>query len=239
MAVAQGPRLANGECVRAFLAGRWSFKRKINYRVGGGQGFMVGEATFTEASKLPSALLYEERGSVQFDHLPRPMEASRRYCFNTGVWPPEVYFVNDPAYKHRETLLPELDIHTSFFVPLPFAAAPGDAAAASDAAAIDGTPAGAVATSSAAEAGAASAAAGGDAGVGGDAAPATVASCASCAARFEHLCIEDLYTGELAVTGEDSFEWRWRVVGPGKDGEIEGVYTRACAGAGSSDGGAG
>merc|ERR1719277_2659436 len=58
---------------------------------------------------------------VQLEGVGKPFEAYRKYVFNTAVWPVEVYFVDDPTKKHLDTLVPELDCHTSFFLPLPFA----------------------------------------------------------------------------------------------------------------------
>eukprot|EP00662_Eupelagonemidae_sp_cell21_P003445 gene3445-34334_t len=49
---------------------------------------------------------------------------------------------------------------------------------------------------------------------------------ASCA-RFRHPCVDDVYSGELAVRSADAWEWRWTVTGPTKDGTIESEYRRA------------
>lgn len=172
-------RLTSGEAVKAFLLGRWALSRKIDYRIGGGRGGMTGVATFTELPLRRDALLYEERGTVELEGVGRPFEAYRKYVFNTGCWPVEVYFVDDPSKKDAKSLIPELDFHTSFFIELPFADGPS----------IDG--------------------------------------CGTSRAEASHLCINDLYSGSLHVTGQDCFEWRWSVKGPQKDADIMGVYTRS------------
>merc|ERR1719167_325265 len=111
---------------------------------------------------------------VDLEGVGKPFEAYRKYMFNTGIWPVEVYFVDDPTKKHLDSLIPELDCHTSFFIPLPF----------------------------------------GDEQVGGAEAAAS------------HLCIDDLYSGTMIVTGENSFDWKWSVKGPQKDGDIACSYSR-------------
>ncbi|CAE7743624.1 unnamed protein product [Symbiodinium sp. CCMP2456] len=111
---------------------------------------------------------------MQLEGFPRPVEAYRFYCFNTSCWPVEVYFVDDPTKKHLPSLLPELNVHTSFFVPLAFEGA--------------GSP--------------------------------------ESEGTFRHLCIDDLYSGQLRVNSADSFEWNWSVQGPNKDGEIKATYRR-------------
>jgi len=173
---------SRGKALGRFLLGRWALDRKLDYRVGGGQGTLQGIATFTEASeKLPGVLLYEERGEVQLSGLP-PMSVYRFYCFNTTTWPVEVYFVDDPTKSHLETLLPALKgMHTSFFHDLPFN--PG----------------------------------------GDDETTLTT----PVSTRFEHLCVDDLYSGNFEVfpTG-DTFQWNWSIVGPSKDGTISSSYHR-------------
>merc|ERR1712151_1399582 len=151
---------------------------------------MTGIATFAEAPQLQTALMYEERGKVHLEGLQRPFEAYRLYCFNTAVWPVEVYFVDDPTKKHLATLLPELKCHTSFFIPLhfrTFGAGPG--------------------------------------GHGPLEADTATAPCDG-VASFQHLCVDDMYTGTLSVTDADSFEWSWSIFGPGKDGSIVCKYSR-------------
>uniref|UniRef100_A0A7S4Q472 DUF6314 domain-containing protein n=1 Tax=Alexandrium monilatum TaxID=311494 RepID=A0A7S4Q472_9DINO len=178
------PRLTSGEAVKAFLAGRWILSKTFDYRIGGGRGKMEGFATFAEAPQLRTALMYEERGTVQLEGLSNTFEAYRRYCFNTAKWPVEVYFVDDDTKKDLVTLLPELDCHTSFFVPLPF-----------------GEPV--------------------------ESGCSQQGSCSSSArSDFEHLCINDLYSGSLTVTGPDRFEWNWSIVGPAKDGTISCSFRR-------------
>ncbi|CAL1129612.1 unnamed protein product [Cladocopium goreaui] len=113
------------------------------------------------------------------NHIPRGVlraggEAYRLYCFNTGTWPVEVYFVDDPTKKHLPSLLPELAVHTSFFVPLSFGS--------------------------------------GDAGSGN--------------ATFQHLCIDDLYSGHLNALTPQHFEWNWSVQGPNKDGTFRDGWCR-------------
>merc|ERR1740123_2177155 len=164
-------RLSSCEAVRAFLLGRWALAKTLDYRIGGGRGSMVGTATFEETPQRQGVLLYEERGMVELEGVARPFEAYRNYVFNTCKWPVEVYFVNDPTKKHLPTLVPELECHTSFFLPLPFADEIGVAAESS------------------------------------------------------HLCIDDLYSGEITVTGPDAFDWCWSIKGPKKDGDIMCSYT--------------
>ncbi|CAE8692816.1 unnamed protein product [Polarella glacialis] len=178
------PRLINGEAVRAFLLGRWAMSKTFDYRIGGGRGTMEGFATFTETPQRCDVLMYEERGAVQLEGLAKPVEAYRLYCFNTGRWPVEVYFVDDDAKtqrsvtkKHLPSILPELACHTSFFVPLPFGGVPSEQSGSSE-------------------------------------------------ACFNHLCIEDLYSGQLLVRSPDLFEWNWSVTGPHKDGGIICSYRR-------------
>ncbi|CAE8740833.1 unnamed protein product [Polarella glacialis] len=178
------PRLINGEAVRAFLLGRWAMSKTFDYRIGGGRGTMEGFATFTETPQRCDVLMYEERGAVQLEGLAKPVEAYRLYCFNTGRWPVEVYFVDDDAKtqrsvtkKHLPSILPELACHTSFFVPLPFGESPSEQSGSSE-------------------------------------------------ACFNHLCIEDLYSGQLLVRSPDLFEWNWSVTGPHKDGGIICSYRR-------------
>ena len=43
---------------------------------------------------------------------------------------------------------------------------------------------------------------------------------------FFHPCPPDEYYGSFRVLGGDSFQVRWRIVGPHKDGVIVGTYTR-------------
>ncbi|CAE6942289.1 unnamed protein product [Symbiodinium natans] len=174
MAFAPLPRLAHGEAVRSFLLGRWAVSKTFDYRKGGGRGVLEGSATFTDVPEKKGVLMYEERGDMQLDGFPRPVEAYRFYCFNTSCWPVEVYFVDDPTKKHLPSLLPELAVHTSFFVPLAFEGA--------------GSP--------------------------------------ESLAAFRHLCIDDLYSGQLRVNSADSFEWNWSVQGPNKDGDIKATYRR-------------
>eukprot|EP00930_Biecheleria_cincta_P061178 TRINITY_DN46737_c0_g1_i1.p1 TRINITY_DN46737_c0_g1~~TRINITY_DN46737_c0_g1_i1.p1 ORF type:complete len:200 (+),score=28.36 TRINITY_DN46737_c0_g1_i1:35-601(+) len=182
MASGAASRLVNGEAVRNFLLGRWTVSKSFDYRVGGGRGTLEGIATFTATPPRQDVLMYEERGTMNLDGLGKPVEAYRHYCFNTGKWPVEVYFVNDPTKTHLPTLLPELDCHTSFFIPLPF----GEAGSSGNQ---SGLPCGLGAT-------------------------------------FKHLCVEDLYSGQLEVKAPDHFEWNWSVVGPNKDGTINASYHR-------------
>ncbi|CAK9006534.1 unnamed protein product [Durusdinium trenchii] len=112
--------LRNGDALRGYLLGRWSVKKRFDYRTGGGRGELSGIASFEPCAERPEVLMYEERGTMSLEGLPKPVEAYRLYCFNTGVWPVEVYFVDDPTKKHLPSLLPELPVHTSFFVPLSF-----------------------------------------------------------------------------------------------------------------------
>mmetsp|Transcript_108839 Transcript_108839/g.318452 ORF Transcript_108839/g.318452 Transcript_108839/m.318452 type:complete len:192 (-) Transcript_108839:82-657(-) len=177
------PRLTSGEAVKAFLAGRWVLSKTFDYRVGGGRGRMEGVATFAEAPQLRTALMYEERGTVHLEGVANPFEAFRRYCFNTAKWPVEVYFVDDATKKELAPLLPELECHTSFFVPLPF-----------DGELLEGSR-------------------GEQGGCSGE-------------SRFEHLCVNDLYSGSLRVTGPDGFEWNWSITGPAKDGDIRCSFRR-------------
>eukprot|EP00913_Durusdinium_trenchii_P011049 g10373.t1 len=162
--------LRNGDALRGYLLGRWSVKKRFDYRTGGGRGELSGIASFEPCAERPEVLMYEERGTMSLEGLPKP--AYRLYCFNTGVWPVEVYFVDDPTKKHLPSLLPELPVHTSFFVPLSF-----------------------------------------DAGGSGH-------------ASFQHLCVEDLYSGHFRALSPESFEWNWSVEGPQKDGAISATYQR-------------
>eukprot|EP00435_Cladocopium_sp_Y103_P021875 s3454_g5.t1 len=176
MAAALAPVLRNGEAVRSYLLGSWSVKKSFDYRKGGGRGELTGIATFQACAEKPEVLMYEERGTMSLEGLPKPVEAYRLYCFNTGTWPVEVYFVDDPTKKHLPSLLPELPVHTSFFVPLSFGS--GDAAGTGK-------------------------------------------------ATFQHLCIDDLYSGHLNALTPQHFEWNWSVQGPNKDGSISATYRRA------------
>ena len=45
-------------------------------------------------------------------------------------------------------------------------------------------------------------------------------------ATFEHLCVADLYSGELRITSDDRFAIEWRVFGPTKHGTVRQEYTR-------------
>merc|ERR1719487_2993078 len=45
-------------------------------------------------------------------------------------------------------------------------------------------------------------------------------------AVFEHLCIRDLYKGELGISGPDAFAWSWRIEGPEKDGHLSAEFAR-------------
>eukprot|EP00658_Telonema_sp_P-2_P025913 TRINITY_DN20449_c0_g1_i1.p1 TRINITY_DN20449_c0_g1~~TRINITY_DN20449_c0_g1_i1.p1 ORF type:complete len:249 (-),score=87.46 TRINITY_DN20449_c0_g1_i1:320-958(-) len=45
-------------------------------------------------------------------------------------------------------------------------------------------------------------------------------------ARAEHLCVDDLYKGEIVLDGDDRFTTRWHVRGPAKDYTITSKYTR-------------
>eukprot|EP00933_Yihiella_yeosuensis_P030492 TRINITY_DN24138_c0_g1_i1.p1 TRINITY_DN24138_c0_g1~~TRINITY_DN24138_c0_g1_i1.p1 ORF type:complete len:194 (-),score=28.42 TRINITY_DN24138_c0_g1_i1:94-675(-) len=186
MAIASAaPRLVGGEALRNFLLGRWTLSKKFDYRIGGGRGTMEGIATFTETLPRPDVLMYEERGDVILEGLAKPVEAYRHYCFNTSQWPVEVYFVDDPTKKHLPSLLPELDVHTSFFIPLTFGSGEGTATS-------------------------------------------------SCEANFDHLCIDDLYSGHLKALSEEHFEWNWTVKGPNKDGNITCSYRRVISSAADS-----
>eukprot|EP00439_Symbiodinium_sp_Y106_P031981 s1832_g3.t2 len=101
MAFSPLPRLVHGEAVRSFLLGRWAVSKTFDYRKGGSRGVLEGYATFSDIPEKKGALMYEERGDMQLEGFPRPFEAYRFYCFNTSCWP-------------------ELNVHTSFFVPLAF-----------------------------------------------------------------------------------------------------------------------
>ena len=46
------------------------------------------------------------------------------------------------------------------------------------------------------------------------------------ACSFDHLCVQDLYQGQWKITGDDTFEIRWHVFGPTKDGDIVQEYVR-------------
>lgn len=58
---------------------------------------------------------------LTLEAIAQPLPTRRSYVFNTCTWPVEVYFVDDPTKKHLDSLLPNLDVHTSFFHNLPFA----------------------------------------------------------------------------------------------------------------------
>ncbi|CAM9345710.1 unnamed protein product [Choristocarpus tenellus] len=48
-------------------------------------------------------------------------------------------------------------------------------------------------------------------------------------AKFEHLCVRDMYRGEVEVVGPHEFRTRWCVTGPNKDGRIDATYRRRLA----------
>mmetsp|Transcript_23366 Transcript_23366/g.42969 ORF Transcript_23366/g.42969 Transcript_23366/m.42969 type:complete len:181 (-) Transcript_23366:35-577(-) len=179
--MAAAPSFRSGEAVRAFLKGKWSFAKTVNYRIGGGRGTISGTATFTQTLQRPDVLMYEEQGLMQLEGMPKPFECYRKYCFNTGVFPVEVYLVDDPTKKEMPTLIPEIPEHTAFFVPLPF----GD-----------------------------------------------LSEGEGMTASFKHLCVNDMYSGELSVPSQNAFMWNWSVVGPSKDGTIQCQYERLDPGSG-------
>ncbi|CAM9658762.1 unnamed protein product [Scytosiphon promiscuus] len=50
---------------------------------------------------------------------------------------------------------------------------------------------------------------------------------ASPRAEFEHLCVRDMYRGQVEVVGPNEFRTRWHVTGPQKDGRIHSIFKRA------------
>lgn len=114
------PCLRSSKAAFDFFSGRWAIVKRFDYRVGGSKGTLEGFVTFTEAQERNNVLMYEEKGSLKLDHMENALTAEQRYCFNTSVWPVEVYFVNDRTKTHVPPVLPELNVHTAEFISFQF-----------------------------------------------------------------------------------------------------------------------
>ena len=79
--------MQNRHAVLEFLLGRWAVSKRLDYRIGGGRGWLQGEATIV-ATEVDDVLLMEERGTLKMDSAPHsPLSAYRFYVFDARQWP--------------------------------------------------------------------------------------------------------------------------------------------------------
>ncbi|CAM9445134.1 unnamed protein product [Ascophyllum nodosum] len=234
--------------VYRYLRGRWDLKKSIDYKVGGMAGTWEGVASFSPqqqqsngAAAAPETdavldqlerdtkqsqsysggdshrerpdesrvLRYLERGVFKINGVGEGFQAGQRLVYDCGnpSGPVRVYFVDDPQKPNALRFFHELDFRTTPGIST--ASAPG----ATFGGGRDGRPGeeeGGVRGSGRCH--------------GEDEANPAVSR--SARAEFEHLCVRDLYRGEVEVLGKDEFRTRWHVTGPQKDGKIHATYRR-------------
>ena len=75
------------QAVRDFLLGRWAVSKRLDYRIGGGRGWLRGEAKVV-ATEVEDVLLMEETGQLLLDNMPgTALSAFRFYVFDARKWP--------------------------------------------------------------------------------------------------------------------------------------------------------
>lgn len=219
-------RLDTASEVYCYLRGRWNLKKTIDYKVGGMAGSWEGVATFSpkqqqlnahdaqghvaaaapaseaihNQSREPSTgglnheegdesrvLRYLERGVFKINGEGKGFEAGQRLVYDCGntQGPVRVHFVDDPNKPDALRFFHELDFRTAPSLPVEPAKVDGAGAGVSDLL--------------------------GEQGlercpwVGGETNPV---STRKPRAEFEHLCVRDMYRGDVEVLGPDKFRMR-------------------------------
>jgi hypothetical protein len=182
----------------------WSLFKRLEYRRGGSFGAWSGEAHFNPDPTRLSHLVYTEVGTLRFDHQSKDSEGvashAKPLSFDCSADPPCVRFIDDDgSLRHFYDLI---------FGGAADGEATGAGAAGAGAATLVHWPA----PPTNAELGCYTR----DAPTGSD----------GPACSFDHLCEQDLYTGEFTVTNYSSFTIKWKIQGPAKDGNIHQLYKR-------------
>ena len=217
--------LANAADVYRYLRGDWKLEKSIDYKVGGMAGSWRGVASFSPPHPLPplpqqqqqeepaadaaagdnddetmdpSLLLrYLEQGVFRINGTGAGFEAGQRLVYDCGnsSGRVRVHFVDDPEQPNKLRFFHELDFRRP------------------------GTDLAAAATTSTATAAATAGAPGGSEFQGeGEGCPSYGGGKAAAAAvgidmrrpraEFEHLCVRDMYRGQVEVVGPDEFKTR-------------------------------
>ncbi|CAM9302704.1 unnamed protein product, partial [Hapterophycus canaliculatus] len=207
--------------VYRYLRGRWDLEKTIDYKAGGMAGTWQGVATFSPQQKSlessnESAAPQEETDTKDGIHsssdsadllLLRYLEQGTFRVNGKGAGFEAgqrlVYDCSGHVVRVHFVDDPKKPDSLRFFHQLDFRTASEPS--------VDTT---------------ATAGAGGGAETSGKASMPGEKKSASPRAEFEHLCVRDMYRGQVEVVGPNEFKTRWHVTGPQKDGRIHSTFKR-------------